>query len=133
MLYGNDVAPPIGDYGIIGDCRSAALISKHGSVDWLCWPRFDSPSVFAALLDIEKGGFWRIAPAGEYTTTRRYIPGTNVIETEFQTPSGRLRLTDCMPVYDADYERKNLVPDREVLRIVECAAGEVRLDCVFAP
>lgn len=57
MLYGSDVAPLIGDYGIIGDCRSAAIISKNGSLDWLCWPWFDSPSIFAALLDVEKGGY----------------------------------------------------------------------------
>jgi GH15 family glucan-1,4-alpha-glucosidase len=133
MLYASDVAPPIGDYGIIGDCRSAALISKQGSLDWLCWPWFDSPSIFAALLDVKKGGFWRIAPAGGYTARRRYIPGTNVLETEFQTPSGVLRVTDCMPVYTTRYEQENLVPDREVLRIVECLSGAVRLDGVFFP
>lgn len=133
MLYGDDVAPAIGDYGIIGDCRSAALISRHGSLDWLCWPWFDSPTLFAAILDLEKGGFWRIAPRGEFTCRRRYLPGTNVLETEFQSGTGRLRLTDCMPVYDDAYERKHMVADREVLRIVECTAGEVRLDAVFAP
>lgn len=132
-LYGNDVAPPIGDYGIIGDCRSAALISRHGSIDWLCWPWFDSPSIFAALLDVEKGGFWRIAPSGEYAAQRRYRPGTNVLETEFQTNSGTLRVTDCMPVYDQQYEREHLLPDREILRVIECTAGEVQLDAVFSP
>jgi GH15 family glucan-1,4-alpha-glucosidase len=133
MLYGNDVAPPIGDYGIIGDCRSAALISACGSLDWLCWPWFDSPSLFAAILDVERGGFWRIAPAGEYTTTRRYLPDTNILETEFQTSTGRLRLTDCMPVYETDYERKNMVADREILRVVECTSGKVSLDGVYSP
>ena len=133
MLYGSELAPPIGDYGIIGDCRSAALISKHGSLDWLCWPWFDSPSVFAAILDTEKGGFWRIAPAGQYTTKRRYFAGTNVLETEFHTASGTVRLTDCMPVYDSDYARQHMIPDREVLRIVECSSGEVRLNAVYAP
>jgi len=133
MLYGRSPAPAIGDYGLIGDCRSAALISRHGSLDWLCWPWFDSPSVFAAILDLEKGGFWRIAPAGEYTSRHRYIPETNVLETEFYTPSGTLRLTDCMPVYDFAYERAHLLPDREVLRIVECVSGEVKLDGVYFP
>jgi len=133
MLYGNVVAPPIGDYGIIGDCRSAALISRNGSLDWLCWPWFDSPSIFAAILDTGKGGFWRIAPASPYTTRRRYLPGTNVIETEFQTQAGTLRVTDCMPVYDSAYERQNMVADREVLRILECTAGEVELDSAYAP
>lgn len=133
MLYGRDVAPRINDYGVIGDCRSAALISRHGSLDWLCWPWFDSPSLFAAILDIEKGGFWRIAPAGEYTTTRRYLPGTNVLETEFQTKTGKLRLLDCMPVYDSAYEQQHMLADRELLRVVECIEGEVRLDGVYAP
>ena len=132
-LYGSDVAPLIGDYGIIGDCRSAALISKAGSLDWLCWPWFNSPSIFAAILDLERGGFWRLAPAGEYTSTRRYLPGTNVLEMEFHTSSGTLRLTDCMPVYDGRYEQEHMVPDREILRVVECTSGEVRLDGLFAP
>ena len=133
MLYGNHAAPPIGDYGIIGDCRSAALISKDGSLDWLCWPWFDSGSIFAAILDVDKGGFWRIAPAGEYISQRRYIPGTNVLETEFRTSAGTLRVTDCMPVYDEKYERTHFLPDREVLRIVECSSGEVQLDAAFLP
>lgn len=133
MLYGNDVAPAIGDYGIIGDCRSAALISKGGSLDWLCWPWFDSPSMFAAILDIQRGGFWRIAPAEDHTVSRRYIPGTNVLETDFHTATGTLRLTDCMPVYDQQYERTHQIPDREVLRRMECINGEVRVRLVFAP
>ena len=133
MLYGTDVAPPIGEYGVIGDCRSAALISRQGSLDWLCWPWFDSPSLFGAILDTEKGGFWRIAPAGAYQSTRRYLPGTNVLETEFQTATGRLRLTDCMPVYEEDYQRKHLIADREILRVIECLSGEVRLHCIFSP
>jgi GH15 family glucan-1,4-alpha-glucosidase len=133
MLYGNDVAPNIGDYGIIGDCRSAALVSRHGSLDWLCWPWFDSSSVFAAILDTEKGGFWRIAPEEEYTSTRRYIPGTNVIETEFRTHSGLLRLTDCMPVYEESYERAYMVADREVLRKIECVSGQVDVKSLYVP
>ncbi len=133
MLYGSDVALRLNDYGIIGDCRSAALISRYGSLDWLCWPWFDSPSLFAAILDTEKGGFWRIAPAGEFGASRRYLPGTNVLETEFQTKTGILRVIDCMPVYDTSYQQQHMVADREVLRIVECVAGEIRLDSVYAP
>jgi len=131
--YGVGTAPPIGDYGIIGDCRAAALISRSGSLDWLCWPWFDSPSVFAAILDTEKGGFWRIAPAHEYASSRRYLPGTNVLLTEFQTDSGTLRVTDCMPVYDLQYERRHVVADREILRVLECTSGQVQLNAVYAP
>src|SRR3954469_1373205 len=74
----------IGDYAIIGDCHSAALVSRAGSIDWLCWPRFDSPSIFGALLD-PRAGHWRIAPAGARRTGRRYVGDTNVLETRFVT------------------------------------------------
>ena len=79
--------PRIQDYAIIGDCRSAALVSRDGSLDWLCWPRFDSPSWFGALLD-EAAGRWRIAPTEPFRTERRYIAGTNVLQTRFETRSG---------------------------------------------
>jgi len=133
MPYGSEVVPPIGDYGIIGDCRSAALISRQGSLDWLCWPWFDSPSLFAAILDLEKGGFWRISSEGQYRTTRRYLPGTNVLETTFECETGTMRLIDCMPVYERDHERTHMLPDREVLRLIECTRGEVRLEAFFCP
>ena len=69
--------PDIGDYAIIGDCRSAAPISRAGSIDWLCWPRIDSPSLFGAMLDLEKGGRFAICPTGEFSAPRRYIGDTN--------------------------------------------------------
>src|ERR1700745_3226212 len=90
--------PPIADYGIIGDCRSAALVSKAGSIEWLCWPRFDSPSVFAACLDREKGGFWKISPTETASVTREYVSNSNVLKTRFKAPSGTTVLTDLMPV-----------------------------------
>ncbi len=69
----------IHDYAIVGDCRSAALISRFGSCDWLCWPRFDSPSLFAAILDEERGGRFSISPAGEFQSRRSYLGETNVL------------------------------------------------------
>ena len=87
---------PISDYAFLSDCRSAALVSSDGAVDWLCWPRFDSPAVFAGILDARQGGTWSIRPAGEYTTHRRYLPDTNIVETTFRTDSGAVRLTDWL-------------------------------------
>ncbi|MGH8243989.1 MAG: glycoside hydrolase family 15 protein [Steroidobacteraceae bacterium] len=114
---------PIADFALIGDCRSAALISRDGGLVWLCLPRFESPAVFGALLD-ERGGDFTIAPAPPASASRRYRAGSNVLETTFETADGVVRLTDCMPI---PCERNELRPMREVLRCVEGIAGEVRL------
>ena len=80
----------IEDYALIGDCRTAALVGRDGSIDWLCWPRFDSAACFAALLGTADNGRWLIAPPdAPLAVNRRYRPGTLVLETEFQTESGR--------------------------------------------
>src|SRR3970282_102891 len=100
---------PISDYGVIGDMRSTALVSRDGSIDWLCWPRFDSPSIFAALLD-EQGGQWRLAPEGPGRVTRRYLERTNVLETRFETGDGVAVLTDFMPVASEEDKNRRLVP-----------------------
>jgi GH15 family glucan-1,4-alpha-glucosidase len=76
--------PPIGDYALIGDCRGTVLVSRDGSLDWLCFPRFDSPPIFCALLDAQGGGRFRIRPSGPFRSERRYIPDTNVL----RKPSG---------------------------------------------
>ena len=88
--------PKINDYAVIGDGRSVALVSRYGSIDWLCWPRFDSAAIFGKILDAEVGGTWSIRPTQESQTTRRYIDNTNVLETEFHLSSGRIVLTDFM-------------------------------------
>ena len=125
--------PQIQDYGIIGDCRSAALISRTGSIDWLCWPRFDKPSIFAALLDRDRGGHWRISPASAATITRRYIPDTNVLETRFSAPSGEAVLTDLMPGASSIHYKKDFLPDHEIIRRLICTQGEIEIDIDFRP
>src|SRR3712207_9037266 len=85
---GHDQFKPIADYGLLADCNSAALVDRDGSIDWLCLPRYDSDAVFARILDPD-GGHWSIQPAGEFTTERRYLPGTLVVETTFTTGTDR--------------------------------------------
>jgi GH15 family glucan-1,4-alpha-glucosidase len=126
-------APGIGDYAVVGDCRSSALISRSGSVDWLCWPRFDSPSIFGALLDHQKGGHFAIGPAGPSTVERQYVGSTNVLETTFRTDTGTLRLTECMPVAAEREKRRQLWPARHLLRVVECVDGEIDVQVHCAP
>jgi GH15 family glucan-1,4-alpha-glucosidase len=115
---------PIEDYAAIGDLRSAALVSREGGIDWLCWPRFDSPSLFARLLDADRGGTFRIAPDGDFTATRKYLDATNVLETTFTTASGSARLVDFMSI-DSDAPT--------VIRKLEGIDGEVTLRVGFEP
>src|SRR3982751_6462204 len=90
---------PIENYGLIGDLHSTALVGMDGSIDWLCLPRFDSPSVFAAILDDEKGGRFKIAPIGDGVSRKQfYWPDTNVLVTRFFTPDGVGEVVDYMPV-----------------------------------
>jgi GH15 family glucan-1,4-alpha-glucosidase len=124
---------PIQDYGIIGDCRAAALISHTGSIDWLCWPRFDSPAIFCALLDPERGGYWRIAPENIKTTSRQYVTDSNILQTTFHCSSGVVRLTDLMPVTSEEFKRTTRLPDHEILRQVECMEGEADIEMEFVP
>jgi GH15 family glucan-1,4-alpha-glucosidase len=90
--------PSIAEYALIGDCRSAALVSRERSLDWLCLPRFDSPSIFAALLDANRGGRLSIRPIADFRSRRRYLPDTNIVETTFRTANGAFVLRDLMPI-----------------------------------
>src|SRR3989475_5716815 len=93
---------PIGEYGVIGDLYSAALVSMDGSIDFLCLPHFDSPSVFAALVDVERGGRFQIAPLLAGTARKQlYLPDTNVLLTRFLDADGVVEVSDFMPVEDA--------------------------------
>jgi GH15 family glucan-1,4-alpha-glucosidase len=122
----------IGDYAAIGDGRSAALVGRDGSIDWLCWARFDSPSIFGALLD-PAAGRWRIAPVAPCRTTRHYLKDTNVLQTRFDTGAGLLVLTDLMPVASEEEKAGLLMPERELLRLIECERGEVEIEWSFEP
>ena len=128
-----EVYPPIADYALIGDSRSAALISRDGSIDWLCWPRFDSPSLFARLLDWNAGGHFQIRPAGEYRSHRRYLGETNVLETTFETASGTMVLLDLMPAAGELEKATRLTPFRQLLRRIECTSGRIVVEVDFAP
>ena len=93
------MALPIEDYGLVGDCETAALVGRDGSIDWLCWPRFDSDACFAALLGTPENGRWLIAPEAEPTrVTRRYRRDTLVLETRFECAQGAVTLVDFMPL-----------------------------------
>src|SRR5262245_38393331 len=125
-------ASGIDRYALIGDGRAAALVSRDGSIDWLCWPRFDSPSIFAAILD-ERGGRWSIRPVADFESERRYVEGTNVLETVFRTETGMVRLTDAMPIASDEHKHEHLVPEHEIVRLLECDRGEVEIEMVCAP
>jgi GH15 family glucan-1,4-alpha-glucosidase len=125
----------IQDYGVIGDCRAAALVSRYGSIDWLCWPRFDSPPVFAALLDEHRecAGYWSVSPTRAAECKHAYVPDSNVLETYFTSTTGSATLTDLMPVTSEAHKRRNLIPDHELLRQIECTAGEMEIAIAFRP
>jgi GH15 family glucan-1,4-alpha-glucosidase len=124
---------PIGDYALLSDCRSAALVSRAGSVDWLCFPRFDAPSVFARILD-QDGGHFSIRPAGVFQASRAYLDQTMVLETVFRTSAGTAVLTDAMTVGRND-RGHNLVAGspRALLRRLECTDGQVEVRIEYAP
>src|SRR5689334_15320427 len=111
---------PIENYGIVGDLNTIALISLHGSIDFMCFPDFDSPSIFAALLDADKGGKFMITPAfDEMKTKQLYVPDTNVLLTRFLSEDGVGEITDFMPV-------EELYNGKELIRRVTTVRGQVK-------
>lgn len=121
--------PSISDYALIGDCRTAALVSVDGSVDWLCLPNFSDASVFARLLD-PHGGSFSLRPTEPFKATRRYVEGTAVLETTFETSNGCAQIFDCLPVLDGIYPMR---PMRELLRIVGGVHGTVSFQASIDP
>ncbi|HZR46548.1 MAG TPA: glycoside hydrolase family 15 protein [Candidatus Manganitrophaceae bacterium] len=125
--------PKISDYALIGDSRCAALVSNTGSIDYLCLPRFDSPSLFNRILDGLRGGYFSIRPSGAYTVRRYYLGDTNLLVTEFETPSGRVRLTDFMPVLSEEEKKEVMIPFRSLIRRVEGLEGRVAMEAECVP
>jgi GH15 family glucan-1,4-alpha-glucosidase len=134
--------PPIGEYAFLSDCHTGALVAPDGSVEWLCLPRFDGPSVFGALLD-RSAGMFRLAPYGvDVPAGRRYVPGTNVLETTWMTPTGWVVIRDALTIGDwhttlptgfhtrppTDHDADHLL-----VRTVECVQGEVPIELICAP
>ena len=122
---------PISDYGIIGNMMSAALVSKQGSIDWCCLPRFSSASVFARILGHENGGFFQIKPRGPFESRRHYLSDTNVLRTTFTTDSGKVTLTDFMPCYRSALEDPSSA--LQIHRLVRCEEGTVQMEVAFQP
>ncbi len=125
----NEKYPPIADYGYISDCHSAALVSRHGSIDWCCMPRIDSRSCFGRLLGWEHGGYCQIVPSASYNTSRRYFGDTLILETVFVTDEGKARLFDCFTMRRGGEHH----PHRQILRIVEGMKGVLRFTVEVVP
>ena len=138
----NSPFPAIADYGFLSDCHTGALVASDGSIEWMCLPHFDSPSVFGAMLD-RGAGRWRLGPYGVYVPAgRRYVPGTNIIETTWMTPQGWLRVLDALTIgewHDSDHGSSHTrAPtdydaDHLLVRLVECIQGQVQLELVCEP
>jgi alpha,alpha-trehalase len=126
-------ASPIGDYALLSDCRSAALVSRSGSVDWLCLPRFDAPAVFARILDPD-GGHFAVGPDGEFEARRAYVDQTMVLQTTFVTASGTAVLTDAMAVgHNERGHDLGAGSPGVLLRRLACTDGEMEVEVSYAP
>ncbi|MGZ5138965.1 MAG: trehalase-like domain-containing protein, partial [Burkholderiales bacterium] len=132
-LPAEDRYPAIADYAVIGNCRTAALVSRQGSVDWLCLPHFSAPSFFAALLDRRKGGRLAVEPSGVTNIERRYLDDTAVLETTFHCMHGVVRVTDFMSIAADGDDGARLEPQHELVRLIECVSGRVELNAVYMP
>src|SRR5215211_3200005 len=127
------VFTPVADYGLLADCNGSALVDRAGSIDWLCMPRYDSPAIFARLLDPD-AGHWSIRPAGAFEAERRYLPDTLAVETTFTTDTGTVRLIDAMAAAEGQRGHDlGFDAPHELLRAVEGVEGDVRMVVELAP
>jgi GH15 family glucan-1,4-alpha-glucosidase len=127
------VGTPIADYALLSDCNSAALVGADGAIEWLCMPRFDSPAVFARILDAG-AGHWSLRPTGGFRSERRYLPGSLVLETTFHTDTGVVRLTDALAFAPGQRGHElGLRAPHELLRLVEGIEGTVEMGVEIAP
>jgi GH15 family glucan-1,4-alpha-glucosidase len=124
---------PISDYGVIGNLRTVALISTDGSIDWHCFPRMDSPSVFAALLDADKGGYCRVSPVKSSGSCQEYVGDTNVLKTVFKTDRSTLSVTDFMPLEGDINGKNNSRAPSEIHRLIECEGEPQEVTIAFFP
>jgi len=129
MQEGEKRYPPIGDYALISDCHCAALISREGSVDWCCMPRLDSDSCFGRLLDWDKGGYCLISPVDPFSVTRRYLPGTMILETLFRTQHGEARVLDFFSMNTPRHGNER----GDHVRIVEGISGDLEFRMEVCP
>ena len=121
------------DYGIVGNCTSAALISKTGAVEWMCLPVFDSASVFASLLDPEKGGSFEILTDGTYTSTQKYVPNTNILSTIFSNGNDRFEIVDFMPRYRLKNGNDHLYAPPDFIRYIKLLNGMPKFRIKYNP
>ncbi len=124
---------PIAEYALLSDCNSAALVDRAGTIEWLCLPRFDSPAIFARILDPE-AGHWSLGPVEAGSVERRYLPGSLVLETTVRTASGTIRITDALAFAEGQRGHElGLGAPHELLRLVEGVDGEVEIAMELAP
>ncbi|MFC6647201.1 glycoside hydrolase family 15 protein [Granulicella cerasi] len=123
----------LNEYAIIGDMRTCALVSRHASIDWLCMPRFDSPAILLKLLDDDRGGSCEVDPGEILTSTRRYVEGTNILETTLETTSGVLRITDFFDVQRHSGGELDSRSEHRCMRLLECTEGDLDVTIRFRP